>query len=30
MSLKIKKNEFKPPEIVELQKIEEIQSFESP
>ncbi|CAD8057761.1 unnamed protein product [Paramecium sonneborni] len=30
MSFKIKKNEFKPPEIVELQKIEEIQSFESP
>ncbi|CAD8055219.1 unnamed protein product [Paramecium sonneborni] len=30
MSFKIKKNDFRPPEIVELQKIEEIQSFESP
>ncbi|CAD8150118.1 unnamed protein product [Paramecium pentaurelia] len=30
MSFKVKKNEFRPPEIVELQKIEEIQSFESP
>ncbi|CAD8132259.1 unnamed protein product [Paramecium octaurelia] len=29
-SLKAKKSEFKPPEIVELQKIEEMQSFESP
>ncbi|CAK84807.1 unnamed protein product (macronuclear) [Paramecium tetraurelia] len=29
-SLKAKKSEFKPPEIVELQKIEELQSFESP